>query len=162
LLLSEGGESRAIKFASMLALLAAFSVLLVLYLRSARSQAEGFDRASALHATCCLVFMLLAYKTFPWYLTMGLLFLLHTLIRSGLSSAAALLPFAVLGALTTFEPGLSIGLNAWFGRHWRAVVVPIDLAVIACLAYYAWHCFRVAIGGQVQPDRTSILSRPPS
>jgi hypothetical protein len=52
----------------------------------------------------------------------------------------------VLGALTTFEPGLSIGLKPWLGPHWLAVVVPIDLAVIACLAYYAWHCFRIAVG----------------
>jgi hypothetical protein len=162
LLLSESAESRWIKIASMLSLLAAIPTLLVLYLRSARSQAEGFDRASALQAACCLVFMLLAYKTFPWYLTMCLIFLLHALLGSGRPSSASLLPFAVLGALTTFEPGLSIGLKAWLGPHWGAVVVPVDLVLIACLAYYAWHCFRIAVGRQAQSDRTSNPSRPPS
>jgi hypothetical protein len=146
LLLSESAESRSLKIASMLSLLVALGALLLLYLRSARSQTEGFDRASALQAACCLLFMLLAYKTFPWYLTMGLIFLLHTLVGSERFSAVALLPFAVLGALTTFEPGLSIGLKAWLGPHWRAVVVPIDLLLIACLAYYAWHCVRIAVG----------------
>ncbi len=146
LLLPEGSESRSLKFVSMLSLFIALSIMLVFYLRRARPQGEGFDQASAFYAACCLVFMLLAYKTFPWYLTMCLIFLLHTLVGASRSSAAALLPFAVLGAVTTFEPGLSFGLRTWLGPHWRAVQVSIDLVVIACLAYYAWHCFRIAIG----------------
>jgi hypothetical protein len=147
LILSQDMQSRPLKLASMLALFVALSIMLVLYLRRERSPGDDFDRASAFYSACALVFMLLAYKTFPWYLTMCLIFLLHTLVASGRSSAAALLPFAVLGALTTLEPGLSLGLRQALGTHWLAVLVPIDLVVIACLAYYAWHCFRIAVAG---------------
>jgi len=148
LLPAASGQPRFIKLASMLSVFAGLSILLVLYLRRARSRVADFDRASAFYSACALVFMLLAYKTYPWYLTMCLIFLLHAVVGSGRSSAAALLPFAMLGALTTVEPALSIGLRSWLGPHWRETVVPIDLVVIACLGYYAWLCFRIAVGRQ--------------
>lgn len=145
-MLSEKVGSSPIKLASMLTLLCSQSILLYAYLRHTRSVDDGaFDRASAFYSACALVFMLVAYKTYPWYLPMCLIFLLHTLVRSGRSSVAALIPFAVLGCLTTLEPALSVGLRSAVGEDWLAAVVAVDLVVVACIGYYAWLCIRIAV-----------------
>jgi len=145
-------ESGPIRLASMLSLLCGLSILVAVYLRRDRSRGgDAFDRASSFYAACVLVFMLLAYKTYPWYLTMCLIFLLHTLVRSGRSSVAALIPFALLGSLTTLEPALSVGLRSAVGEDWLAAVVAVDLVVVACIGYYAWLCIRIAVSGPSEP-----------
>jgi hypothetical protein len=63
----------------------------------------------------------------------------------------ALIPLAVLGALTTLEPALSVGLSTVVVEpHWHRVVVAVDLVVLACVAYYAWLCARVALQASVE------------
>ena len=151
--LSESVDSAPIKFASMLSLLGSESILLGVYLRAVRFREDGagtFDRASAFYSACALVFMLLAYKTYPWYLPMCLIFLVHTLIRSG-SSAAALIPLALLGGLTTLEPALAAGLGYLVGLDGRRLLVLVDLVIVACIAYHAGRCIRIAIAGPQQP-----------
>jgi hypothetical protein len=145
---SESVDSAPIKLASMLSLLGSEAILVGLYLRSVRlreDDAGAFDRASALYSACALVFMLLAYKTSPWYLPLCLIFLVHTLLCSG-SSVAALIPLALLGGLTTLEPALSGGLGYLLGLDGRRLLVFVDLVVVACLAYHAERCIRIAIG----------------
>ncbi len=148
MILSESVDSAPIKLASMLSLLGGESILVGLYFRSARLREDGagaFDRASAFYSACTLVFLLLAYKTYPWYLTMCLIFLVHTLVCSG-ASVAALIPFALLGALTTLERALSAGLGYLVGLEGRWLLVSVDLVVVACIAYHAGRCMRIALG----------------
>jgi hypothetical protein len=147
-ILSESVDSPPIKLASMLSLLVGESILVGLYLRSVRLREDGagaFDRASAFYCACSLVFMLLAYKTYPWYLTMCLIFLVHTLVCSG-SSVAALISFALLGSLTTLERAVSVGLGLLLGLDGRWPLVCLDLVVVACIVYHAGRCMRIAIG----------------
>jgi hypothetical protein len=159
-------ETRLLKLASMLCLLGALGALLAVFLSRTRLPESGsFDRAGALFSGCGLLFMLLAYKTYPWYLTMCLVFVLHTLVASGRTSTGALLPFALLGALTTLEPGLSIGLRMLLGPLLRPLLVPIDLVVIGCLAWYAVLCIRVAVApaeAAGQPALAAAAARLPS
>jgi hypothetical protein len=145
-LLSARVESAPIKLASMASLLLAEAVLVALYLRGERrSEPNAFDRASALYSACALVFMIFAYKTFPWYLTMCLIFVVHTLVFASRASVMELIPFALLGALTTLEPALSVGLAPVIEPRWHGLVVAVDLVMIACVAYYAWQCARIAV-----------------
>jgi hypothetical protein len=96
--------------------------------------------------------MILAYKTFPWYLTMCLIFVAHTLVVAGRTSVLELAPFALLGALTTLEPALAVGLAPVVEPRWHGLVVAVDLVVLACVAYYAWQCARIAVAPREWPD----------
>jgi len=136
----------------MLSLLCSESILIGVYLRCARLREAGaFERASAFYSACGLVFMIFAYKTYPWYLTMCLIFVVHTLVCSARSSVAALIPLALLGGLTTLEPALSVGLGSLVGPDGRWLLVSVDLVVVACLAYYAFRCMRIAIAPPSDP-----------
>ena len=159
LMLSESVHSPSIKLASMLSLLCAESILIGVYFRSARLREEhAFDRASAFYCAGALVFMLLAYKTFPWYLTMCLIFLVHTLVCAGRSSVAALIPLAVLGGLTTLEPALSDGRGYLIGPDERWLLVSVDLLVVTCIAYYAWRCMRIAVAPSSDPPIAGTMA----
>jgi hypothetical protein len=148
-----------IKLASMGTLAAALGVLSLAFLARGRCEGDGaFDRAGAFFAACGLAFMILAYKTFPWYHTMYLVFLIHTLVHSERATSAAWLALALLSCLTTVDAGLSVGMFPSLGL----AAIPITAAVDVVLLIATAVCARTCVQSALAPERSRLPSTAPA
>ena len=145
LVFAESLHAPWLKLASLCSLAIALGALSFGFLARGRADTDdAFDRASALLAACGFAFMILAYKTFPWYHTMSLVFWIHTLVTSPRTSAAAWSAFAALGCLTTLDAALSVRALASLGTWQVPVTVAVDVVLIAANATGAWLCASTA------------------
>jgi hypothetical protein len=137
-------NSPALKQLSMLSLLLALTPVCLLFLLGrVRGERGGFDSAAALLSCVHLIFMMLSYKTYPWYLAAFLIFTLHTLLAAGELSVRPLLPLVFLGAITHLEPQL------WFAVRERELgldssvtqtLFVLDIAMLAAMLYWTVLC----------------------
>ena len=141
-------EGAAVKRLSMLALLLALAPLcLVFGAVRLRERRGGFDSAAALVAAVHLVFMVLSYKTFPWYHAGALLFALHALFADEAFPARRLVLLAFLGVVTHLEPRLWMfvmvrepGLLSATG----GALFALDVAMLCATLYWCLLCIRRA------------------
>jgi hypothetical protein len=118
---------------------------LLFWLGRARGGFEGFDSAAALLSAANLIFMMLSYKTYPWYFAAFLPFVLHTLLADGELSVRRLIPLIYLGAITHLEPrywmlvrGKEQELLSWTGGPLFA----LDVVMLGAIAYWTVLCIR--------------------
>jgi uncharacterized membrane protein YhaH (DUF805 family) len=138
--------SVAVKRLSMLSLLVVLGPLCLLFwVGRVRGGLEGFDSAAALLSATHLIFMILSYKTYPWYFAAFLPFVLHTLLADGELCFRRLLPLIYFGAITNLEP-----------RYWMLVrgketdllsstagpLFALDVVMLCAIAYWAVFCIR--------------------
>jgi hypothetical protein len=138
--------SVAVKRLSMLSLLVVLGPLCLLFwVGRVRGGLEGFDSAAALLSATHLIFMILSYKTYPWYAAAFLPFVLHTLLADGELCLRRLIPLIYLGAITNLEP-----------RYWMLVrgketdllsstagpLFALDVVMLCAFAYWAVFCIR--------------------
>jgi hypothetical protein len=142
--------SLEIKQLSMLSLGCALTLLSVLFLVGRVSRdLKGFDSSAAMVASVNLIFMMLAYKTWPWYYPAFLLLALHTLLRDEERSVAKLIPLVLLGSVATLEPRLWIsirGTSPDLGSWVAATLFSLDVVVLVGVLYWTILCVRRALG----------------
>ncbi len=86
--------------------------LLIKYIRTNQKYTEySFDITLAFISISFLLFMIVSKKTYPFYMQMFLLFLIHTVSRSSQYSLTAIIMIFFIGAVTTIEPYLFEMLN---------------------------------------------------
>jgi hypothetical protein len=141
-------NSPAVKRLSMLSLLLVTApVCLHFLVGRVRDDRGGFDSAAGMLSAVNLIFMILAYKTFPWYLTAFLIFTLHTLLADGELSLRRLAPLMFLGSITHLELRLARFARATQPGLDDAIGGPLfalDLAIVAALLYWTVLCLRRA------------------
>ncbi len=138
--------SDTVKQLSMLSLLVVLAPLcLWFWVGRVRGGCEGFDSAAALLSAIHLIFMILSYKTYPWYFAAFLPFVLHTLLADGELSVRRLIPLIYLGAITHLEPrywmlvrGKEQELLSWTGGPLFA----LDVVMLGAIAYWTVLCIR--------------------
>jgi len=132
-----------------------FLMFFLRYLKSntSRDNSRRFDAAAAMIAGTNLLFMALSRKSYVFYTTMFLIFLIHSLVGRGAYKFRELLPLAFLGATT-----------ALVGLQWPAILatdyhltdpivlflLTLDGTILACYLYYAALCWRL-----LKPDTRS-------
>jgi hypothetical protein len=145
-------EAVSLKQLSMLSILCVFGPACLFFLsgRIGRSL-EGFDSTAAFVATANLIFMALAYKTYPWYFSMFIIFVIHTLLADDEPSLAKLIPLIFLGSVTNVEPALGQAIRgtdpsllSWTG----STLLALDIAILVGIAYWAALCFRRSIANE--------------
>jgi hypothetical protein len=141
-------QSKVVKQLSMLSLLLALTPVCLLFLVGrARDGRGGFDSSTALLSAVNLIFMILSYKTYPWYLAASLLFILHTLLADDEPSLRPLIPLMFLGSITHLEPRFWMlirdnppGLYA----STAASLFVLDVVMLAAFLYWTVLCLRRA------------------
>jgi len=141
-------NSAAVKQLSMASLLvAAAPVCLFFLVGRVRDGRGGFDSSAALLSVVNLIFMVLSYKTYPWYWAGFLVFTLHTLLADGTLRLRPLIPLMFLGAVTQLEPRLWMlvrssqpGLLSSTG----GLLFALDVAMLVAILYWAVLCLRRA------------------
>ena len=136
----------AVKRLSMLALLLTLGPLCLRFaVERLRSGREGFDSAAAFVAVVHMIFMVLSYKTYPWYHAGALLFALHALFVDGACRPRHLIPLVVLGTVTHLEPRLWMlvratdpGLLSGTGGGLFA----LDVVMLSAVLYWTVLCMR--------------------
>jgi hypothetical protein len=139
-------NSALLKQLSMLTLFLVLTpICLLFFSRSSGRRGGGFDAAAGLLATVNLIFMLLSYKTYPWYFSAFLLFVLHTLLSHREASIRELLPLMLLGSVSNLEPRLWMlvrardpGLLSGTG----GTLFALDVAVLGAVLYWTILCLR--------------------
>lgn len=141
-------ESVAVKRLSMLALLLASGSLCLRFGVQRLSRGlEGFDSAAALVAAVHLTFMILSYKTFPWYHAGALLFAIHVLLADDRFPLRHLAPLVFLGLVAHLEPRLWMLVqprNAGLASGTGAALFALDLAMLSATLYWTLLCIRRA------------------
>jgi len=136
----------AVKRLSMLSLLLVLGPLCLHFgVQRLRDRHEGFDSAAAFLAAVHLLFMVLSYKTYPWYHAGALLFALHALLADDDFRPRHLAPLVLLGMLTHLEPRLWMlvrardpGLLSGVG----GALFALDLVMLSALLYWVFLCIR--------------------
>jgi hypothetical protein len=138
--------SVTVKQLSMLSLLVVLAPLCGLFwVERVRRGFEGFDSAAAFLSAVNLIFMMLAYKTYPWYFAAFLPFLLHTLLADGELSIRRLIPLIYLGAITHLEPRfwmLVRGKEQELLSPTAGPLFVLDVVMIGAIAYWTVLCIR--------------------
>ena len=136
----------AVKRLSMLALLLVLAPLCLRFgVQRLRRELEGFDSAAALVAAVHLIFMILSYKTFPWYHAGALLFALHALVAGNGFRPRHLVPLVFLGMVTHLEPRLWMlvgGRDRGLLSGTGGALFALDLAMLSALLYWTLLCIR--------------------
>jgi hypothetical protein len=139
-------DSVAVKRLSMLALLLVLApVCLRFAAERLRRGLEGFDSAAALLASVHLIFMILSYKTYPWYHAGALLFALHALLASDRFRPRHLAPLVFLGMVTHLEPRLWMLVRAedpGLLSETGGALFALDLAMLSAMVYWTLLCIR--------------------
>lgn len=141
-------NSPALKQASMLSLLLLLTpICLIFLLGRIRDGRSGFDSSAALLSCVHLIFMMLSYKTYPWYMAAFLIFTIHVLLAEGELPLRSLIPLMFLGSVTNLEPRLwmsvrggELGLESPIG----VALVVLDIAVLAAMFHWTVLCLRRA------------------
>ncbi len=141
-------DSVAVKRLSMLSLLLVLAPLCLHFgAERLRRGLRGFDSAAALVAAVHMIFMILSYKTYPWYHTGALLFALHALLVDEGFRARHLAPLVVLGMVTHLEPRLLLVLRhqaSGLLSETGGTLFAIDVVMLAATVYWAFLCIRRA------------------
>ncbi len=153
-------DSVVIKRLSMIALFFTLAPLCGLFLvRRVRRGSGGFDSAAALVATVNLIFMVLAYKTFPWYFSAFLIFVLHTLMLDPRPRLRGLIPLVLLGSFSNLEPRLEnvirakdLGIQSWEG----GTLFALDTVLLGAVLYWTVLCLRRALVAEHKPSNNSV------
>jgi hypothetical protein len=139
-------DSVAVKRLSMLTLLLVLAPLCLHFgAQRLRRGLGGFDSAAALVAAVHMIFMILSYKTYPWYHAGALLFALHTLLADDGFRARHLAPLVLLGAVTHLEPRLLLVVRpraAGLLSETGGALFALDLAMLAATLYWTFLCIR--------------------
>jgi hypothetical protein len=141
-------NSAAVKQLSMASLLVVVAPVCLFFLVGrVRDGRGGFDSSAALLSVVNLIFMVLSYKTYPWYWAGFLVFTLHTLLADGALRLRPLIPLMFLGAVTHLEPRLWMlvrssqpGLRSSTG----GLLFALDVAMLAAILYWTVLCLRRA------------------
>jgi hypothetical protein len=139
-------NSSPVKQLSMLCLVLALAPLCLLFLVGRhRHGLAGFDSAAAFLAGLNLIFMMLSYKTYPWYFAGFLPFVLHALMADGDASLRRLLPLIYLGSITNLEVRFwmivrrdDLPLLSWSG----GTLFVLDVLMLAAILYWTVLCVR--------------------
>jgi hypothetical protein len=138
--------SGTVKQLSMLSLLVVLAPLCLLFwVGRVRGGLEGFDSAAAFLSATHLIFMLLSYKTYPWYFAGFLLFVLHTLLADGQLSGRRMIPLVYLGAITNLEPRfwmLVRGRDLDLLSSTAGLLFALDSVMLCAITYWAVLCIR--------------------
>lgn len=127
-----------------------FIVLFLLYIRTEDSNPEGkFDQACAYAAAITLLFLILSKKSNTFYITMGLLPLIHTLIQGRRHLLRRLAPLAFIGSITTIE--LFLWHNPSFSDNalssFRGIVfILMEMLLLFSYIYWTILCFKESVG----------------
>jgi hypothetical protein len=141
-------NSPALKQLSMLSLLVALTPICLLFLFGrVRAGRGGFDSSAAMVSCVHLIFMMLSYKTYPWYMAAFLIFTIHVLLAEGELTLRPLIPLMFLGSITNLEPrlwmqvrGRDLGLDSPVG----ATLFVLDAVVLVAMLYWTVWCLRRA------------------
>ena len=126
-----------------------FFVLFLCYARAKRRDPKGdFDRASAFVAVITLLFLILSKKSNTFYITMGLLPLIHVLVQDQRRLLQRLAPLAFVGSITTIE--LFLWHNPSFSENvlssYRGIIyVLMESALLLSYIYWIIICFKSSI-----------------
>ena len=134
------------------------SLFLVFFLRylgsnTSRDNSRRFDAAAAMIAATNLLFMALSRKSYVFYTTMFLIFLIHSLVGRRSYKVRELLPLAFLGATTAIVCPLWQAILATDYHLTDPIVLfllTLDGTILACYLYYAAFCWRL-----LRPDTRS-------
>jgi hypothetical protein len=141
-------NSAAVKQLSMGSLLVAVApVCLFFLIGRVRDGRGGFDSAAALLSVVNLIFMMLSYKTYPWYWAAFLVFALHTVLADDELSLRPLIPLIFLGSITHLEPRLWMLVRSRQPGLLSSTGGPLfvlDVAMLAAILYWSVLCFRRA------------------
>ncbi len=128
---------------------AVFIVLFLCYARAQRRDPKGdFDRASAFVAVITLLFLTLSKKSNTFYITMGMLPLIHVLLQDQRRLLQRLAPLAYVGSITTIE--LFLWHTPSFSENvlssYRGIIfVLMESVLLLCYIYWIIICFRASI-----------------
>ena len=134
------------------------SLFLMFFLRylgsnTSRDNSLRFDAAAAMIAATNLLFMALSRKSYVFYATMFLIFLIHSLVGRGSYKFRELLPLAFLGATTAIAGPLwpaILATNYHLTDPLALLLLTLDGTIIACYLYYATLCWQL-----LRPDTRS-------
>lgn len=124
-----------------------FGLLFVLFLRNRPSAAERhFDYAVAFIAATNLLFLMVSKKVYPSYVSMSLIFIVHTITLDDRSILRGLIPLAILGATTTLQPTFSVVIARGEGapgyHQAEMALLLVSIAILACYAILLVLCSR--------------------
>ncbi len=121
-------------------------------------ETQSFEIVFAFISIIILLFMIISKKTYPFYLQMGLLFLIHTTIRSKLYIKPSVFLISFLGSITTIEPYLfqSLGfpLKPLFQNKLYFILLCIDILMVLSYSYLIYICYKL----MTRFEKKSILS----
>jgi hypothetical protein len=139
-------DSLHLKRLSMISLVCILAPLCLLFGwgRLLRGRA-GFDSAAAFVGSVNLIFMMLAYKTYPSYYAAFLVPVLHSLLSDEDRSTRRLIPLVLLGSFATLEPRLWMvvrGSNSGLGSFAGGALFAIDVVGLISILYWSILCIR--------------------
>lgn len=133
-----------IRIVSVLLMIGA--VLMPSFRRVSLSPSALLDRAIAAVALSYLVILIVGPKSYPFYLAMTFLFLVHVMSTTDVVRLRRLWPLAGLGVLSILEDYLWMmvrGTDYGLKQPLVLLLVATDLAVIACYLWIAMQCVRI-------------------
>jgi len=116
-----------------------------------------FNAAAAMIAGTNLLFMIFSHKSYSFYTTMFLVFLVHSLVGRAPCRWLTLIPLAFLGATTTLEGALWLALRATnyhLGQPMTRILFSLDAAIIACYLYYVAICWKLLRPERIRDTQT--------
>jgi len=115
-----------------------------------------FNAAAAMIAGTNLLFMMFSHKSYSFYTTMFLVFLVHSLVGRAPFRWRTLIPLAFLGATTTLEGAFWLAIRATdyhLVQPATMILFFLDAAIIACYLFYVAVCWKL-----LRPENPAILS----
>ncbi len=119
----------------------------------------SFDISLAFISVTILLFMIISKKTYPFYLQMSLLFIIHTIAKSRKYLTVSVLIIIFLGSITTMEPYLfnlvGRSVKPLFDNKYYIILMCIDFCMLSAYLILTIICFKKMLSfAKIRTEKT--------